>query len=222
VTNILEKGKDGYECNSEFDERTRAAVEAVGSEWGDPRTLLHRDAVEVLSFVRGDYQAVAPLLAALECYRLLDLGCGYGRLAPLLTAFDCAEYLGVDRIAERLDYARSRYGSYVCRFELDDALEFEADDPFDVVWTSNVMQHLLLPEKLRLVEAVKRARAPGGVILLREEEIVHCTRADAERRYASPAHARHMVPIPFDELAAAFRPLALRHLGGIVYAATER
>ena len=211
---ILVTGKDGYVADSDFDERTEKALR------GDER-LLFRDALDVESFATDDFRTVAPILARLRRYRLLDLGCGYGRLAPLLAAFDCAGYLGIDRVGARLDYARRRYGSGLFRFELADVLGFRADRRFDVVWTSTVLQHFLIPDKLRLVETMKLLHAPGGVILMREEEIVDCTRAEAERRYASPAHARHMVPITFDELATAFRPLALRHLGGMVYAAGE-
>lgn len=211
---ILATGKDGYACDRDFDERT---AKALG---GDDR-LLFRDAVEVEAFVTGDYQVVAPVLARLGRYRVLDLGCGYGRLAPLLAAFDCAGYLGVDRLKKRLERARARCGGGLRRFELGDILTFCADRPFDVVWTSHVLQHLLLDDKLRLVETAKRARAPGGIILLREEEIVEGDRICAERRYAAADHAWHMVPIPFDELAAAFRPLRLKKLGGLVYLASE-
>jgi SAM-dependent methyltransferase len=222
VQSILSVGKDGYVPDREFDERTEKAL--AGRSDHDER-LFFRDALEVECFVTGDYQLVAPLLARRRRYRLLDLGCGYGRLAPLLAAFDCAEYLGIDRARGRLDYARQRHGSGICRFELADVLTFRPDagsegGRFDVVWTSNVLQHLLLKDKLRLVETALRARAPGGVIILREEEITDGGREDAERRYASPDHARHMVPIPFGELAAAFEPLKLRRLGGIVYVAS--
>lgn len=217
MTSILETGKGGYVADAEFDERTAKALRARGR---DDRLFVY-DAVEVESFVSGDYRAVVPVLAKMKGYRLLDLGCGYGRLAPLLSAFDCAEYLGVDRVGARIEYARGRYGSGLCRFEVGDALEFRPGPRFDVAWTSNVLQHFALDDKLRLVETAKRARAPGGVILLREAEIVDLSRADAERRYASDDHARHMIPIPFSALVEAFAPLKLTRLGGIVYAATE-
>ena len=217
MTSILEAGKGGYVADAEFDERTAKALRARGR---DDRLFVY-DAVEVESFVSGDYRAVVPVLAKMRGYRLLDLGCGYGRLAPLLSAFDCAEYLGVDRVGGRIEHARGRYGSGVCRFEVADALAFRPAPRFDVVWTSNVLQHFPLDDKLRLVETAKRARAPGGVILFREAEIVDLSRADAERRYASDDHARHMIPIPFGEVGAALRPLRFAKLGGIVYMASE-
>jgi SAM-dependent methyltransferase len=219
VSSILTTGKDAYDCDGEFDWRTRAAVAGEASEWGDPARLYERDAVEVASFIRDDYPAVARVLSELEGYSLLDLGCGYGRLAPLLSVFDCERYLGVDRVAGRIDLALARYASGVCEFKCADALEFRSPERFDVVWTSNVMQHLLLPDKLRLVEAAKAARAPGGRILLREAGIVEGTLADAERLYRSPSQPRHMVPVPRSELERALTPLELTHLGGIVWLA---
>ncbi len=214
AASILATGKDGYACDREFDERT---VKALG---GDER-LLFKDALDIEQFVTGDYQTIAPVLARLRGYRILELGCGYGRLASLLAAFDCAEYLGVDRARERVEYARRRHAGGPWRFEVADALAFRSERRFDVVWTCHMLQHLLLKEKLRLVETAKRALAPEGAVLMCEEEIVDCSVADAERQYASPDHARHMVPVTFDELARAFRPLGLRHLGGIVYVASE-
>lgn len=214
---LLSVGKQSYDADREFDERTEKALRCRDK---DDR-LFVRDAVEVESFVTGDYRAVVPVLARMRRYRLLDLGCGYGRLAPFLAAFDCSDFLGIDRVRPRVDHAQERHGSGICRFEVADALTFRPGPCFDVVWTSNVLQHLVLGDKLRLVEAAMLARAPGGVILLREAEIFDGTREEAERRYASKDQAWHMIPIPFAELAAAFAPLEFTGLGGIVYMASE-
>ena len=184
MISILETGKDNYDPDGEFDRRTRAAVAGEPSEWGDPAELFRRDAVEVASFIEDDYPAVARVLSGLEGYSILDLGCGYGRLAPFLSAFDCLRYLGVDRVAGRTDLALARYASGTCDFKHADALSFRADDHghdrFDVVWTSNVMQHLLLAQKLELLETAKAACSPGGRIILREAGIVEGPLADAE------------------------------------------
>ena len=216
---ILATGKDGYVADRDFDERTERGLT------GDER-LLFKDALDVKSFATGEFRLVAAVLARLRRYRVLDLGCGYGRLAPLLAAFDCAGYLGIDRVERRLDYACARCGGGLWEFRLADALTFRPERRFDVVWTCHVLQHLLLGDKLRLVETALHARAPGGVVLMCEEEIVGDernggSRREAERRYAAADHAWHMVPIPFGELAAAFRPLRFTRLGGIIYMASE-
>ncbi len=217
MPSILETGKDGYDADREFDERT---ARALGARGRDDRLFVY-DAVEVQSFVEGDYPAVVPVLAPLAGYRALDLGCGYGRLCPFLSAFDCAEYLGVDRVEARLDHARERYGSRLCRFEVADALTYRPGPRYDVVWTSNVLQHLLFEDKLRLVETASLARAPGGVILMREARIIDETLTSLEKLYAAADYERHMIPVPFAELARAFAPLVFRKIGGIVYMASE-
>jgi len=219
VSSILDTGKDNYDPDGEFDRRTRAAVAGEPSEWGDPAELFRRDAVEVASFIDDDYPAVARILSGLEGYSILDLGCGYGRLAPFLSAFDCLRYLGVDLVAGRVDLALARYASGTCDFRCADALSFRSDETFDVVWTSNVMQHLLLPEKLELLETAKAACSPRGRIILREAGIVEGTLADAERIYADPAHPRHMVPVPRSELERALAPMRLERVEGIVWQA---
>jgi SAM-dependent methyltransferase len=213
---LLSTGKDGYIPEREFDERTERALRARGK---DDR-LFFRDAIEVESFL-PEFLLVASFLAERRGYRLLDLGCGYGKLAPLLSVFDCAEYLGVDRVKARIEYARERYGGGVCRFQVADALSFRPGPRFDVVWTSNVMQHLLWEDKLSFIETAKAARAPGGVVILREAEILDTPREDLDRRYASADHARHMLPISFAALRSGFLPLKLRHLASIVYVAEE-
>ena len=219
MPSLLEAGKDGYDCDGEFDRRTRAAVAGTASEWGDPAELFRRDAVEVASFIRDDYPGVARVLSGLKGYSILDLGCGYGRLAPLLAAFDCERYLGVDRVRERIDLALGRYATSVCDFRRDDARSFRSEETFDVVWTSNVMQHLLLPGKLKLLETAKAACAPGGRIVLREAGIVEGSMADAERLYAAREHPRHMVPVPRTVVERALAPMKLERLEGIVWQA---
>jgi 2-polyprenyl-3-methyl-5-hydroxy-6-metoxy-1,4-benzoquinol methylase len=219
VSSILTTGKDGYDSNGEFDRRTRAAVAGEPSEWGDPAELYQRDAVEVLSFIQDDYPEVARVLSRLEGYSILDLGCGYGRLSPFLSAFDCERYLGVERVASRADLALGRYASGVCDFKRADALDYRTDDLFDVVWTSNVMQHLLLPAKHQFAETAKAACAPAGRIIMREAGIIDGTLADAECVYRSSTQPKHMVPIPRAELERAFAPFKLMRLGGIVWQA---
>lgn len=212
MPSVLDTGKDGYDPVKEFEHRTAKALSAGGDG------LFHLDAVELERFL-PDFLKIAPVLARLRGYRILDLGCGYGRLSPFLSAFDCVEYLGVDRVGRRIEYATARYGGRVTGFLAADALCFRPRGKFDVVFTSNVLQHLRRPGKLRLVETCKSCLKDGGCAILREEEIVRGSERELESRYASPGHAWHMIPISFGELAQAFRPLRLGHVAGLLYIA---
>lgn len=214
---ILERGKDGYSAGAEFFERTERAVREVGRD----KRQFHRDALEVASFIRDDYPALTKILSELKSYSLLDLGCGYGRLAPLLTAFDCADYLGVETLEPRLAHARRRYSSAICRFLLADALHFRSYEKFDVVFSSNVLQHLVLPEKLLLLSSMKAAVKDNGTVILREAEIIKGTSQMAEIRYRDPAHPWHMIPITHDQLKTALKPFEIFAENGIIYAAKK-
>jgi len=225
VTSILETGKDGYDSDAEFDARTRAATENLPSEWGAPGRLYEHDAVEVLEFVTGDFQHVAPILAGLKGYRILDLGCGYGRLAPFLSGFTCEHYLGVDRCPNRIREGKFRFGhASMSTFICDNILGFRRASPRsapDFVWTSNVLQHLVLSDKRRLVETMKACRAPGGICLLREEEIHAMPLRWCEDRYRSERQPKHMIPVPEDLMREWFAPLEFRRVGGNVWSAAQ-
>jgi hypothetical protein len=90
-----------------------------------------------------------------------------------------------------------------------------------IVGTSKLLQHLLLPDKKRLVETMKAARAPGGICLLREEEIQPTSLAWCRQHYANRKHAKHMVPVPEDLMREWFAPLEFRKVGGNVWIARE-
>ncbi len=232
MQSILDTGKDGYSSDDELDRRTRAALQGKPSEWGAPEDLFRRDAVEVLDFIRGDYQVVAPILAGIGRYRILDLGFGYGRLAPFLSAFACCGYAGIERQVRRVTYAQARYGCGAAKLLLSffhgDIFGFADGDvgrchrrQSDVVWTSNVLQHLTMPDKRRLVETMKKCRARGGICLLREEMVIDQTHGWCQERYAHPDHPKHMIPTPLSCLAEWFEPLHVRPLGGNMYQASE-
>jgi SAM-dependent methyltransferase len=158
---------------------------------------------------------------------VLDLGCGYGRLAPLFSAFPCRCYVGVDRLPARVDTAESIHSGKRVRFMQGDVLTFRSPPAYSVLFTSTVLQHLTIPDKLRLVETMKACRAPGGICILREEEVLWHDRKYCEEHYLDPQHPKHMIPIPFDELAEAFKPLRLERLPKVgdsphrVYVAAE-
>ena len=221
MTSILDTGKDGYDIGVEFRDRTKAAFRPDHLPW--PDNLFEHDVLEVLPFIESVLPVIAPLLAARRAYRLIDLACGFGKLAPFLAGFDCAQYEGIDSIDRRIEYATERYATRSPRiaFTIADVLALKPHPRWDVVWCSFVMQHLTIPDKRRFVETMKAARAPGGICLLREDEIRDVTGSECERLYARPEHAWHMIPTPLQWLATWFEPLRIRPLGGNVYRVSE-
>jgi SAM-dependent methyltransferase len=103
-------------------------------------------------------------LSALEpADRVLDLGCGAGDLtADLATA--APQIIGADVAEAALARARRRHPRLDLRLvPIDGPLPFE-DGAFDVVWSSEVIEHVA--DTARWLSEVRRVLAPQGRLLL--------------------------------------------------------
>lgn len=97
----------------------------------DPRTQV---ASPHEARVRARFIAAFADLVGLPVGRILDAGCGIGRLKrPLLERFPRAEYVGL----EVSDYLCRRYGWEHCGVE-----EYRSPEPFDLVICYDVLQYL--------------------------------------------------------------------------------
>lgn len=109
---------------------------------------------------------VGLILTANPRPRLLDLGCGSGRLASLLPADALAGYLGVDVSAEGLRRARAlALPPPRDRFEQHD---FEAWTPargaYDVITFNECLGYA--PDPRRTARRFAAALAPGGAVIV--------------------------------------------------------
>jgi ubiquinone/menaquinone biosynthesis C-methylase UbiE len=92
---------------------------------------------------------------------VLDLGCGEGDFAAA-AAEAGAEVLGVDVADEAIRRARARHPGL--RFErVDDELPAQ-DASFDLVWCSEVLEHVL--DTARLLSEARRVLKTGGVLAI--------------------------------------------------------
>lgn len=98
--------------------------------------------------------------------RILDLGCGFGSFLWYLRAAGYRNACGVDVSAEQVEAAR-RLG--LENVFLGDAREFLDAHPaaFECVTAFDLLEHLTKNEVLDLLEAIRRALKPGGLLLLR-------------------------------------------------------
>jgi SAM-dependent methyltransferase len=102
--------------------------------------------------------------AARGALRILDAGCGNGRLAAELPAGDLPGYLGVDFSAAAIDRARATVPA--ARFEVGDLVFWRpgAGASFDVVLLNEVTYYL--PEAGAILRAFARSLAPNGALIV--------------------------------------------------------
>ena len=98
--------------------------------------------------------------------RILDLGCGDGRLTALaLAVYPESTALCVDMSPPMLAAARARFVDddrvELVTHNLDDPLPF--DGPFDAILTSLAVHHVTDERKVTLYAEIAQLLAPGGV-----------------------------------------------------------
>jgi SAM-dependent methyltransferase len=94
--------------------------------------------------------------------KALEVGCGNGFFSGHLARFGC-EVTGIDLSPTAVELARKTYpGISFLVHDLAEPLPF-ADSTMDVVWCSEVLEHLFSP--LGTVGEIRRVLKPGGVFL---------------------------------------------------------
>jgi SAM-dependent methyltransferase len=136
--------------------------------FAEPRLARLYDA---LNPVENDQLALLELVGGAPL-RILDLGCGTGRLARMLADRGHA-VTGVDPASAMLDLARMHDPAGLVRWVEGDALELDlGDDRFDlIVMTGNVFQVFLTDDDARAVlSGCHTHLAPGGRLTFESRE----------------------------------------------------
>lgn len=136
-------------------EKTKSDYEKIAEDFSRSRSQLWPEQKELKAYIhKGD--------------RLLDLGCGNGRLFDLFRIMGVQneiDYAGIDGSAKSISIAKQRYGE---KFQVADisSLPFP-DNYFDSVWSIAVFHHI--PSKALRVKALietRRVLKPGGKVIM--------------------------------------------------------
>lgn len=147
--------------------------------------------------------------------RVLDVGCGDGRITAQIAArVPHGSVLGVDPSRDMIAFASSHYGPPVqanLRFEVGDARRLPYRQEFDLVVSFNALHWV--PEQGAALDSIKAALKPGGRATLRfvpqgnrqslEDVIEEVRRCPRWEEYFADFHCpyNHLSPAEYRELA---------------------
>jgi len=170
-----------------------------------------RDAIAIWQTIRS---CIRYEPAMRDGHRVLDYGCGWGRITRLLPwYFDAANVCGVDVDAGFVASARDLLPSLDFRvIESMKPLPFAAES-FDVVFANSVFSHLSERSARATLAELARITRPGGVVVcsVLEEDVLAAF-------YRSPRHRDWIVRI----LGAAEDSLARLRAQGFLWGDTGR
>jgi 2-polyprenyl-3-methyl-5-hydroxy-6-metoxy-1,4-benzoquinol methylase len=113
------------------------------------------------------FRLAARLASAAAGGRLLDYGCGDGTFIAL-THGTFAEAVGSDIDAGQLAECGRRFGDLAgVRFVLAAELDGPAHErAYDAVTCMEVLEHCMDPERVRVLDVLRRLAAPGGHVII--------------------------------------------------------
>lgn len=130
----------------------KKAYDSIASEFDQTRKVQWPEFHEFLEYVENDV-------------KVLDLGCGNGRVYDLLKSKD-VDYLGIDNSSGLIDRARENYPK--ARFEIGDMVDLDLpDNSFDIIFSIASFHHI--PGKKLRKQAVKemhRVLKKDGILIL--------------------------------------------------------
>jgi SAM-dependent methyltransferase len=98
-----------------------------------------------------------------EAPRILDLGCGHGRLPELLTPFSRKSYVGLDKSAEAIKQAEAA-GFSNSKFLVADFEEYTPDEKFDFIVSLGSIHYV--PDAAAVLKRFTGALSENGVFIV--------------------------------------------------------
>ncbi len=98
-----------------------------------------------------------------EAPRLLDLGCGHGRLSELLAPFSWKSYVGLDKSVEAIKQAEAA-GFNNSKFLVADFEEYTPDEKFDFIVSLGSIHYV--PDAAAVLKRLTGALSKNGVFIV--------------------------------------------------------
>jgi SAM-dependent methyltransferase len=110
-------------------------------------------------------QLAVETVQAYQDPKVLDVGCGSGRIGEFVLEAGAAHYVGVDFSAPMIDMAQARLPRFEARTELivDDFLDARLSGPYNVILAVGLFDYLPDPE--RFSNRMFELAAPGGCVV---------------------------------------------------------
>jgi SAM-dependent methyltransferase len=101
----------------------------------------------------------------LDLHRILDFGCGYGRiLRQFKAAFPEARLAACDILPEAVDFCAETFGAEPV-YAADDPGETQLEGKFDLIWLGSLFTHLDAARWKSLLDLLERALEPEGLMM---------------------------------------------------------
>jgi cyclopropane fatty-acyl-phospholipid synthase-like methyltransferase len=104
-------------------------------------------------------------LPANQAARILDLGCGFGRLLFFLKRSGYTNVVGIDASAPQVELAHTLGMHEVLKATADNFLADHKSE-FDVIFAVDLLEHLTRDELFPLLDGIAAALIPGGRLVV--------------------------------------------------------
>ena len=130
--------------------------------------MWEKDAKEYVEIAEAGLECVRRGLHAAEsevAHRILDFGCGHGRvMRALREGFPDAQLTACDLDEDGVRFCVERFGAHGVVSTADIAC-ISLPDTYDVIWCGSVVTHLDVPQWKQLVGRFAEWLEPGGVLV---------------------------------------------------------
>jgi SAM-dependent methyltransferase len=167
-----------------------------------------RSGSEQVNFIRELLAEHGVRLEELE--RVLDFGCGCGRLARWWPERDGLELHGCDYNPELVEWCQANLPFMVARVSgLEPPLPYPREG-FDLIYALSVFTHLPEPMQRTWVAELRTALRPGGLLFFTVSGTAYLDRLSAEERrsFSTGNLVTHFDEVPGTNLCAAYHPRA--------------